>query len=363
MSRMTAGNHLFFYQLFSTQLGVGRQTALSRIEEVLAEADVLLDDVECESVEELLEALSDFMKVTTFKKGRVFATVMPQEDLDNLLERADQPTVDRTAAQAGKSWKHNRRSKATRPIKPRHRRKPVVERAKEEAAPAGALRAATEDQAAASAGALGAVGEPMPGTPEGPAFGPGQIPEPEPLPKPKPEPTQELAPEPEPEPEPGPETLPEPEPAQEPGPEPGPLPEPEPELDPEPGPKPKPAPEPQPARNPQRVRASARLRRIGMPTSISRDVFCPDELLRKIYQSLPQTRGLLDTLDESWEFANEAGTMRGTRTRITFPLSRAVEGEPPIEVTIQRATRLPANKFWKLTSVDTGNEGPEGTGG
>ena len=49
MPNLTPGNRLYFYQLFTQELGIGKQTTLLRVEEVLAEADVLLEDVECES--------------------------------------------------------------------------------------------------------------------------------------------------------------------------------------------------------------------------------------------------------------------------------------------------------------------------
>ena len=123
MPNLTPGNRLYFYQLFTQELGIGKQTTLLRVEEVLAEADVLLEDVECESIEQLLGEL-DFVKLTVFKKGRVFATILQREDLDELLVKAAQPTVDKAAAAAGKSWKRSRRSKDVRPAKPRHKAKP-----------------------------------------------------------------------------------------------------------------------------------------------------------------------------------------------------------------------------------------------
>ena len=123
MPNLTPGNRLYFYQLFTQELGIGKQTTLLRVEEVLADADVLLEDVECESVEQLLGEL-DFVKLTVFKKGRVFATILQREDLDELLVKAAQPTVDKAAAAAGKSWKRSRRSKDVRPAKPRHKAKP-----------------------------------------------------------------------------------------------------------------------------------------------------------------------------------------------------------------------------------------------
>ena len=146
MPKITPGNHLYFYQLFSTEIGVGKQVPLSRIEEVLAEADVLLDDVECSSLGQLLGELSDFVKLTVFKKGRVFATVQPRPDLDELLQKAAQPNEK---GAGGKSWKRGRRSKDATPTKPRHKRvQPVAEKAVQAVAKQATQAIADEAEAA-----------------------------------------------------------------------------------------------------------------------------------------------------------------------------------------------------------------------
>ena len=338
MPRITPGNHLFFYQLFSTELGVGKQTTPQRVEEVLAEADVLLEDVECESIEQLLDELSDFMKLTVFKKGRVFVTVMPREDLDELLEKAEQPAVDKAAAAAGKSWKRNRRSKDIRPAKPRHKAKPkvtpVVEE-KEVVTMEAEVEQATEQVAE--------VEEAL--APE-PVVEAEQVVEPEPAPTPEPVAETEQEVESEPEPEPEPES--EPEPVAEPEPEPEPEAESEQELEPEPEPEPEPMLE---QRNPKRIHVTKKLRRINRPVTFSEDVYCPDEMLLDLYQLLPETVGIMEALDEGWDYAQQAGTIEGTHSELTFPLSRTNKPGYPIEVTVKRTARIPSGKAWQLVSV------------
>ncbi|MBQ6410686.1 MAG: hypothetical protein IJI16_01915, partial [Atopobiaceae bacterium] len=74
MPRITEGNRLWFYQLFRDTIGHGRQASVAQVEEVLAAEDVDPEDVECTDVTQLLEALGDLVKLTVFKKGRVYAT-------------------------------------------------------------------------------------------------------------------------------------------------------------------------------------------------------------------------------------------------------------------------------------------------
>lgn len=350
MPNITPGNYLYFYQLFRDQMGVGKQTPIARVAEVLAADDVLLDDVECSSVEELVGALEDFLKVTTFKKGRVFVTVMAKEELDALLEKAAQPAVEKTNPAGGRSWKRTRRSKDVRPTKPRHKRKPQAE-------PVVEAQPVEEPVVVAEKIAEPAV-------------------EQEAVVEPEAEPVAELEPEPEPEtiaeaeavqePEPEaesvaePETQPiaEPEIDPEPVPETEPEPEPEPEAEPEPAVEPEPEPEAKPVmaqRAPKRVHTTPKLERISAPEVFSQDVFCPDAQLLELHRLLPPTVGIMEVLDESWRFAQEAGTLTGTRSKMTFPLSRTANPGCPIEVTVERGERLPSHKHWKLVAIDGGD--------
>ena len=383
MPNITPNNHLFFYQLFSTEMGTGKQTPVARVEEVLAEADVLLDDIDCESVDQMLEALADFMKLTVFKKGRVFVTVMARPDLDELLEKAAEPVVDKDAAAAGRSWKRARRSKEVRPVKPRHKRKRVT-RAPEVAPEELVSDAVAETEvqavearvapAAADAGQAElaqapAVAEPSPEAPLATAVETvADTAEAEEAPtaatiEAKPEHGTAS----------GEPAASEEAPAEEPtasaaaaeSAEPSIsfnityVPEPE-EDEPEDEEVPtvdeyeqaEPEPLPAPRRSPNRKPLAA----THLPKRFSEEVFLPDELMLKIYRALPPTVGILDTLDESWEFAQEMGSLEGSRTRLTFPLSRRIEGGLPAEVTICRATMSTSPKRWRLEAVYSEHE-------
>ncbi|MDO5118465.1 MAG: hypothetical protein Q4D48_00130 [Coriobacteriales bacterium] len=352
MPSITPGNHLYFYQLFSTELGVGKQTTLQRVEEVLAEADVLLDDVDCETVEELLNELADFVKLTVFKKGRVFATVMQREDLDLLLEKAAQPVVDKSAAAAGKSWKRNRRSRDIRPTKPRHKKKPQVAVANvPEEKPVDETGAVVEEVVTVLEDTT-VTSEPEPKPELEPTAELVTKMETEPVPVVETEPKPVIEAEAEPESEPDSELEPESESESEPEPEPESEQEPEFESEPESEPESELEPESEPEeRNPQRIRTSEKLRRITLPIVFSEDVYCPSDQLWELYQLLPDNIGIMDALDEGWKFAQQAGTVEGTRSVLTFPLSRTNLPGYPIEVTVKRAARIPSGKAWQLVKV------------
>ena len=123
MPNITPGNELYLYQLFSRELGIGRQTLASKVEEVLRKDGIDPYDLGCDSTKELLDALSGFVKVTTFKRGNVYATVLRREDLDEMLLRATQGSEGKK--QAGKPWKRHGGKKTPTPSKPRHRERPV----------------------------------------------------------------------------------------------------------------------------------------------------------------------------------------------------------------------------------------------
>ena len=85
MPRITPGNRLYLYSLFSREIGVGKQTMISRVEEVLLADDIMPCDLACDSTRELLEQLDEFVRLTVFKKGRVYATI----DFDNTHYHAE----------------------------------------------------------------------------------------------------------------------------------------------------------------------------------------------------------------------------------------------------------------------------------
>ncbi|MCI6680876.1 MAG: DUF3825 domain-containing protein [Parafannyhessea umbonata] len=132
MSRITAGNRLYLYRLFKNQVGTGKQERIQRFEEVLAADDIAPDDLDCKDVTELLGALDGMVKLTVFKKGRTYATLLANPELDAALAAAEAPSAQKKAVQSGKSWKRKKSAKVAKPAKPRHKKqKPAPKAAPE----------------------------------------------------------------------------------------------------------------------------------------------------------------------------------------------------------------------------------------
>ena len=351
MAKITAGNALYLYRLLGRELGVGKQTSMARVAEVLEADGIWPEDLGCADVRALCEALTDFAKVTAFKKGQVFVTVMRNEELDRMLERAGEPTAAEKAASKGKPWKHRKGAKAVKPQKPRHVEKPVAEPAAEPApdlAPESVPEPVAEPAAKEEPQAEAAVEK----TAEAEVTS-------EPVTK------VEVASEPaaEPEPEPAPQAEPEPEPAPV-------APEPSIKLtitfDPDPEPEPAPATEPEPvstaAPTPAPAPAPARPERAhaDLPQDFYADVRCPDEQLSTLYQLLPADVDPMATLEEDFRLARSTHALEGTRSNVTFPLRYQRADGSPVTVTLRRTARAQAGKHWTLAEV-TG-DAPETVG-
>ena len=117
------------YRLLARELGVGKQTLMSRAQEVLEADQIWPQDLGFDDMRSLAEELDEFIKVTVFKKGYVYATVLANADYDAMLEKAGKGGGEK--APAGKSWK-KKGGKVVKPLKPKHIEKaaepePVVE--------------------------------------------------------------------------------------------------------------------------------------------------------------------------------------------------------------------------------------------
>lgn len=360
MAKITAGNALYLYRLLGRELGVGKQTSMARVAEVLEADGIWPEDLGYADVRALCEALTDFAKVTAFKKGQVFVTVMRNEELDRMLERAGEPTAAEKAASKGKPWKHRKGAKAVKPQKPRHVEKPVAVEPEPEPdlapgpmpepmtgpAPEPVAEPAAEEEPQAEAAVEKTAEAEVTSEPatkvevaSEPAAEPEPKPEPEPVPQAEPEPAP-VAPEPsikltitfdpDPEPEPAPATEPEP-------------------VSPV---APTPAPAPAPAR-PERAHAD-------LPQDFYADVRCPDEQLSTLYQLLPADVDPMATLEEDFRLARSTHALEGTRSNVTFPLRYQRADGPPVTVTLRRTARAQAGKHWTLAEV-TG-DAPETVG-
>ncbi len=347
-TKPSLGNQLYLYQLLSAELGVGKQAFLPRVEEVLAADGIDPYDLGAESTVEMLEMLDGFVKLTVFKGGRVYATVVRNEEWDALLEKAQ---GDGGKAKAGgKPWKRSKKS--AKPVKPRHRKRP----------------------------------------------------EPEPEPKPSPEPEPEPAPKPEPEPEPVAEAEAAPAVREEPAPEPAPTPaeveapadgtepeanpptdsaeagrapeaepvpdEPEPAIsltityDPDDAREPLEEPEAAPVEAAAPQQASAATQHTpanaeptlpdGYPLDLAADVYCPPDLLSELSYLLPYGADIMGIMNEYYYIALERGTLEQGRSRAAFPL-RYSEGGERASVTVRLKKRSGGPGLgWAVEAVERG---------
>ena len=326
MPTIKPGNRLYLYQLFSREIGVGRQTLLPRYEEALAGDGLCATDLGCADMRELGEALPEFIKLTVFKKGYVYATVLANEEYDRALEQLGRGDAK---APGNKPWKRRRGAKALKPVKPRH------------------VEQVANQETEAIVEATPVADEPEPET----------APEPEPIPEPEPASKPEAAREPEPQ--------------SEPEPEPEPESEPEPKSEPEPTPSPESRHAPdstpaisltityvpdQPAETPRPSTVAGRALPQGdLPQDFHRDVRCPSDQLSKLYQVLPPDVDPLATLEEDFRVARSTGTLEGTRSNVAFGLRYLqTDGASPVRVTLRHFARPVAGKRWAIIDVEVG---------
>lgn len=129
---LSLGNHIYLYRLLRDAIGCGKQTFMTQVEEALATGDMAAYDLGFESTRELLEELDDCIKLTVFKGGRLYATVIANEAWDTALAKGeDKPKAAKGAKQSYK--KKKRGEKDLRAVRPKHvkRPEPVAEVAPE----------------------------------------------------------------------------------------------------------------------------------------------------------------------------------------------------------------------------------------
>jgi len=125
---LSLGNHIYLYRLLRDAIGCGKQTFMTQVEEALAAGDMTAYDLGFESTRELLEELDDCIKLTVFKGGRLYATVIANEAWDAALAKGeDKPKATKGAKQSYK--KKKRGEKDLKAVRPKHvkRPEPVVE--------------------------------------------------------------------------------------------------------------------------------------------------------------------------------------------------------------------------------------------
>lgn len=363
MSQIKPGHRLYLYRLFRRELGVGKQTALARAAEVLKADGLAPADLGFDDARSLFEELSECVKVTVFKKGAVFVTVLANEEYDQALDRAEKNGGKNPAG--AKSFKRQRGVKNVKPLKPKHIEpepepvpepepepevEPEIEAAPEpesapEVEPEPKPAVAVEEDSAAES-AIEVQAEPEVATPQ----------ETEHAPEPTPEDEVDKAPAADPEPEPEPTPAPEPsikftityapEPIEQ-------------DIDPDPLPEAivdeAPVKEPAPPRPSRPTRPANNL-----PQDFYADVIVTDEPLSALYQVLPLEVDPVATLEEDFRIARSTGTLDGTRSEVSFPMRFQRRDGSPVMVTLRRRARAVSGKHWTLASIDA--DAPEEIG-
>ena len=116
---LSLGNHIYLYRLLRDAIGCGKQTFMTQVEEALVAGDMTAYDLGFESTRELLEELDDCIKLTVFKGGRLYATVIANDAWDAALAKGeDKPKAAKGAKQSYK--KKKRGEKDLKAVRPKH---------------------------------------------------------------------------------------------------------------------------------------------------------------------------------------------------------------------------------------------------
>lgn len=123
---LSLGNHIYLYRLLRDAIGCGKQTFMTQVEEALVAGDMVAYDLGFESTRELLEELDDCIKLTVFKGGRLYATVIANDAWDAALAKGeDKPKAAKGAKQSYK--KKKRGEKDLKAVRPKHVKRPEPE--------------------------------------------------------------------------------------------------------------------------------------------------------------------------------------------------------------------------------------------
>ncbi|WP_298579642.1 DUF3825 domain-containing protein [uncultured Olegusella sp.] len=362
-SKMSTENALYLYRLFLEAFGQGKQIFLPRIAEVLQADDITAYDLDCESVPELLEKL-EFVTLTKFKGGRVYATLQAYPQFDEALAALTTAAEDEAPKKTGKPWK--RKKAQMRPVHPPHHEppNPLHEEATEEKSAASELvtkaesektpakKSVQDERAVAKTIVQGELEQSQA----------ADVPD-EAAAKTENETTSEVKNTNETN-----TTL----------------------LTPQPSirltivsksetdvgnlkeesiseearvlkedllPKSEhissaPHPTPQAVMSTPSVPTQSAAERV-LPKQFWLEVRCPEELISKLALALPFGADVLSTLEEDWQVARATGNVSYTRNDAHFPLRYHDAGKKPVEVYLKRSNGLNAGKRWIISDVQT----------
>lgn len=123
---LTQNNRIYLYRLLSHELGCGKQVFLPTVESALVGDRMTAEDLGYESTRALLEALDEFVKLTIFKGGRIYATVIAQPVWDEALAALESGSSAKSdgGSKSGKPWKRKKADKALKPVRPKRVKRP-----------------------------------------------------------------------------------------------------------------------------------------------------------------------------------------------------------------------------------------------
>lgn len=360
-SRMSTENALYLYRLFLEAFGQGKQIFLPRITEVLQADDITPYDLDCESVPELLEKL-EFVTLTKFKGGRIYATLQAHPQFDEALTALTTVAENEAPKKTGKPWK--RKKAQMRPVHPPHREplKPLHEElTEEETAASEPISTAESENTSAKTSAqveIAVAKTPVPIELEQNQA--SDVPD-ETSEKPKNETPFEgentnetntalLTPQPSirltivPKSGPDVESLEEENVIED-------------ESLLEEGLFPKsehkssaPHPISQAVMPTPSIPTQSAAER-ALPKQFWPEVRCPEELMSRLALALPFGADVLSTLEEDWQVARATGNVSYTRNDAHFPLRYHDAGKKPLEVYLKRSNGLNAGKRWIISDV------------
>lgn len=160
---LSEANILYLYDLLSRTVGTGKQTFSTKIEEALATDRMTAEDLGYESTKALLEAMGACIRLTEFKGGRLYATVVATPQFDQVL-KATQNAEPAPNQKGNKPWKRKKGAKALKPQRPRRVKKEEPGGALEPTADPTAPQA-MQPAASAAPAATDKVADPVPETP------------------------------------------------------------------------------------------------------------------------------------------------------------------------------------------------------
>lgn len=180
MSTLTEGNRLYLYRLLRDGLGARRQSLMSAATELIESDGIDASELGFADTRALIDDLSDFVEVITFRRGNTYAVVHPRPEWDGVLAKLEQE-----ATQAKPATRKGYRRGSSGPLKPerpsvrkKRSRKPSMQDAAHDAAAGETIEADEQaiapdqggaDAREAAAPAMPAVTAEAPATDEPPA--------------------------------------------------------------------------------------------------------------------------------------------------------------------------------------------------